>query len=171
MWPKFGQKPRKNDGYNHQQSCGPGRPKNLATTAEGPQKECGSPSTYARERLPKDFAKHQPKHYFDLQLMPDFFKKHMVEPTNKRAASEGAGTRTYKDWAPFDVSEIYKICGMLCLSAMSPKPQFKYWFFTSGESKLWQQLLCKSPQKEVDGRKDCQCQTAMEALLPIHVYV
>ena len=42
----------------------------------------------------------------------------MVEPTNKQAGSEGADTRTYKDWAPFNVSEIYKMCGMLCLNAI-----------------------------------------------------
>ena len=61
----------------------------------------------------------------------------MVEPTNKWAASEGAGTRTYKDWAPFDVSEIYKMFEMLCLNPMSPKPQFEYWFFPSGDSKIF----------------------------------
>ena len=76
----------------------------------------------------------------------------MVEPTNKRAASEGAGTRTYKDWAPIDVSEIYKMCGMLCLNAVSPKPQFKYWFFTSCKSKMFgNDFFAKAFEKKLTG--------------------
>ena len=76
----------------------------------------------------------------------------MVEPTNKPAASEGAGTRTYKDWAPFDVSELCKMCGMLCLNSMSPKPQFKYWFFTSGESKIFgNNFFAKALEKKLMG--------------------
>ena len=68
-------------------------------------------------------------------------------------ASEGAGTRTYKDWAPFDVCEmIYKMFGMLCLNAMSPKLQFKYWFFTSGESKIFgNDFFAKALEKKVMG--------------------
>mgnify|MGYP006193039927 CR=1 FL=1 len=57
-WPEFHCKPRQNDGCNQQQCHGPSHPKNLATTAEGPPNEHGGPSTYARERLPKDFVKH-----------------------------------------------------------------------------------------------------------------
>ena len=44
MRPKFICKPRKNDGYNHQQSHGSGHPKNLATTAEGSPNKYGGPS-------------------------------------------------------------------------------------------------------------------------------
>lgn len=126
--PDFDRKPRKSEQ---------GRPKGSASKADGPPSEHGRPSDFAQENLPKNFSWHRPKHYFDLFLTPKFVETFMVRTTNERAAAEGAGSRTYKDFVGFDTDEMYKMFGLLFANAVSPKPQFPFWFKSTNESRIF----------------------------------
>ena len=97
----------------------------------------GGPSDYARMYLPKDFTMHRSKHYFDLFLSPEFLRKNMVDTTNFRAAAEGAGYRSHKNFVPFTLDEMYKWFGLLLVNALSPKPQVKFWFLNTKDSKIF----------------------------------
>eukprot|EP00956_Cyclotella_meneghiniana_P005902 scaffold7734_cov39-Cyclotella_meneghiniana.AAC.1 len=98
--------------------------------------ERGGPSDHVKSNLPKDFFDHRPKDYFDLQITPDFVD-YIADSTNRRAVAEGAGTKTYKDWSPFDRKEIYKFFALLFANALSPKPQLVHWFLSSANSRLF----------------------------------
>ena len=67
----------------------------------------GDPSKVATSAI-SDLRYAWPKDFFDLQLRPKFVRECMVETTNKRAASEGAGPggTKYSDYTPFDVPEM-----------------------------------------------------------------
>jgi hypothetical protein len=87
--------------------------------------------------LPKSFAAHCPKDCFDLQLSPEFVEKNMVNTTNERATAEGAGSHAYKDWAPFDREDTYKMIVLLFVNGMSPKPQVTRWFKSTAKSRIF----------------------------------
>ena len=63
--------------------------------------------------------------------------EYIAEASNRRAVAEGAGSKTYADWVPFDQKEIYKFFGLLFANALSPKPQIIFWFLSSTNSKLF----------------------------------
>ena len=134
--PAFDRKPKKDEGNAKEGNAKRGRP-SKTTTPDGPPSERGGPSDFARSKLPKNFAEHRPKDYFDLFVSPEFVDANIAKPTNERAAAEGAGSRTYKDWAPFDRAEVYKMFAMLFANAVSPKPQFKFWFMDSSDSRIF----------------------------------
>ena len=97
----------------------------------------GGSSDYVRMYLPKDFTTHRSKHYFDLFLSPEFLRKNMVDTTNFRAAAEGAGYRSHKNFVPFTLDEMYKWFGLLLVNALLPKPQVKFWFLNTKDSKIF----------------------------------
>ena len=68
-----------------------------------PLSEKGGPSETAHELI-GDLRYARPKDFFDTQITPEFVSKVMVNCTNTRAASKGAGTggTTYQNWKPFD---------------------------------------------------------------------
>ena len=51
----------------------------------------------------------------------------MVRTKNDRATAEGAGLQTYRNFVGFSTKEMYKMFGLLCANAVSPKPQFPFW--------------------------------------------
>ena len=91
----------------------------------GPSKVTTSAVGDLRHAWPKDF--------FDLQLRPKFVRECMVETTNTRAASEGAGPggTKYSDYTSFDVPEMYKFIGLFLANGLSPKPSMDLWFLGS----------------------------------------
>ena len=91
--PEFDAKPRKSSTTNAT-SRPHGRPSVSSNIPSGPPKKKGGPSNYARERLPKKFSQHHQKDYFDLQITPQFVDKFIIDTTNRRAAAEGAGSKT-----------------------------------------------------------------------------
>ena len=82
------------------------------------------------EKLIGDLRYARPKDFFDTQITPKFVSKVMVNCTNARAASEGAGAggTTYQNWHPFDTLEVYKMIGLLFANGLSPKPAMEQWF-------------------------------------------
>ena len=80
--------------------------------------------------LPDSIRDCQPKHFFDTQISPEFVKRCMVNTTNARAAAEGAGFggSVYKDFEPFDLSEKYRMMGLLFVNGLSPRPRINMWF-------------------------------------------
>jgi hypothetical protein len=129
--PEFCPKPKKASNSNR-----PGRPSRTDTTTQTAN-ETGGPSDHVKSKLPKDFSSHRPKHYFDLQITPEFIRSNIVNTTNFRAAAEGAAGSTYQDFVPFDVDEVYKFLGLLFCNGVSPKPQFVYWFLGRRQSKVF----------------------------------
>ena len=141
--PEFEWKPCKDD--SHCSSRKATNPQN------NPLSEKGSPSNYVRSKLPSNFESHRLKDYFDKIITPDFVGS-WVGMTNQRAAAEGAGTRTYKDWAPFENKEFYKMLGLLFANAVSPKPQFKFWFRNGSDSKIFgNDFFANSLDKKLTG--------------------
>ena len=100
-----------------------------------PVREDGHPSPACRELLPP-LAEARPKDFFDTQMTPEFIKW-VVDATNLRAYSSGAGSGEYKDYLPFDVDEIYKMFGVLFANGLAPKPQFEWWFKNLNEQPLF----------------------------------
>lgn len=92
----------------------------------------GTASGYAKEKLPLYFEQMRPKHFFDLMITPEFLEKNMVATTNFRAAVEGA-----PNFRPFDLKEMYRWIGLLFINAVSPKPQFVYWFLSTSKSRIF----------------------------------
>lgn len=85
--------------------------------------------------------------------MPEFVDS-WVGMTNQHAAAEGAGTHSYKDVAPFDATEFYKMLGLLFANAVSPKPQFKFLFKNSSQSKIFgNDFFVSSLDKKLTGGK------------------
>ncbi len=125
--PEFAHKPR---DEAHRRS---GRPQE---STSGPPNEKGHPSTYVRSKLLRNFCHNRPKDYFDTQITPEFVES-FTTMTNQRAAPEGAGSRTYRDWAPFDSREVYKMLGLVFANAVSPKPQLMFWFLNSTTSRIF----------------------------------
>ena len=99
--------------------------------------ERGGPSDYVDSKLPADFKNHRPIDYFHLFISKDFIKNQILQTTNRRAAAEGAGSEIYKDFVPFDLSEIYKFMALLYVNAVSPKPKIRLWFAGSEQSKIF----------------------------------
>ena len=103
-----------------------------------PISEKGGPSKAAHEVI-KDLQYARPKDFFDTQITPEFVSKVMVNCTNARAASEGAGAggTTYQNWKPFDTNEMYKMIGLLFANGLSPKPTIEQWFLTTYDNRLF----------------------------------
>jgi hypothetical protein len=72
-------------------------------------------------------------------LSPSFVDGFITNTTNARAAAERAGSKTFKDWAPFDTKVVYKMMGLLFVNAnaVSPKPQLKFWFLRRKQSRIF----------------------------------
>ena len=137
--PAFGPKQRK--------SGKAGRPVVLRELSD-----VGGPSSYAMSQLNEDFASIRPKDLFSLQLTEDFFKNTLLKCTNARAAAEGAGSSQYKDFAPFDLEEIYKFTGILFANAVCPKPQLNMWFKSTRDHKIYGNEMFQSAlDKKVNG--------------------
>ena len=82
--------------------------------------KCGGPSGPAKENLPPNLLDHRTKDYFDLQITPKFVE-YITEASNRRAVAEGASSKTYADWVPFDQKEIYKFFCLLFANALFAK--------------------------------------------------
>ena len=97
-------------------------PDTTTPTPATPPNPKGGPSRVAYSAMGA-LRKARPKDFFDLQLRPKFVKEYMVDTTNKRAASEGAGPggTKYRDYAPFDVQEMYKFIGLFIVNALIPR--------------------------------------------------
>jgi len=100
--------------------------------------EEGGPSAEAKRLIP-DLRHARPKDFFDLQVTPEFVEKVMVNCTNQRAASEGAGAggTTYTDWKPFDCAEMYKMIGLLFVNSLYSKPSLDLWFLITSDNRLF----------------------------------
>ena len=66
-------------------------------------------------------------------MTPEFLKW-VIDATNLRAYSSGAGSGEYKDFLPFNLDEIY---GILFANGLTPKPQFEWWFKNLNEQPLF----------------------------------
>ena len=120
------------------QDAPPPPPDTTTPTPVTPPNPKGGPSRAAYSAI-SDLRKARPKDFFDLMLRPKFVKECMVDTTNKRAASEGAGPggTTYADYAPFDVQEMYKFIGLFVVNGLSPKPSMDLWFLGTNQHLIW----------------------------------
>lgn len=114
----------------------------------------GGPSPEAYAAIP-NLRTARPKDFFDTQITPEFVEKYFVACTNARVASEGAGVggTVYKDWAPFDVEEMYKMMGVMFANGLSPKPSMDLWFVGTNDNKLYGNDFISSAMDKHVGRK------------------
>ncbi len=84
----------------------------------------------ACDLLPDNICDCHLKHSFDTQVLLEFVQKSIVNTTNAQAAAEDAGHRetVYRDYKLFDLTEVYKMIGLLFVNGPSPQPLFKMWF-------------------------------------------
>ena len=136
--PTFARKPSRTKTNVPPPSATASAPSTTGTTPPELPSDCGGPSKLAKEKI-RDLKTARPIDFFNLQISRKFVKACMVETTNKRAASEGAGPggTKYPDYVPFDVPEMYKHIGLLFANGLSPKPSIDLWFVKGVEHRLW----------------------------------
>jgi len=100
-----------------------------------PPRENGHPPDYCRSLLPP-ISRARPKDYFDTQLTATWIDW-CVTATNLRVYSSRAGSGEYQDFMLFDLTEMYKMIGVLFANGLTPKPQFDFWFCTQEEEPLF----------------------------------
>jgi hypothetical protein len=83
----------------------------------------GSPSPKCCHLIP-NLRVARPKNFFDTQLTPNYMGW-LVQPTNRRAVADGAGSGTYADFIPFYLPKLYKFLGLLFANGLTPEPQFE----------------------------------------------
>jgi hypothetical protein len=69
---------------------------------------------------------------------------------NQWTAAGGVGSKAYKDWAPFDCKEIYRMFAILFVNAVSPKAQLAFWFLRSHTLGFF--AMTALPKKLLGGR-------------------
>ena len=54
------------------------------------------------------------------------FRDGAVQTTNMRAAMQGAGTRIYPGFVPFDTAEVDAVLGLILANGLHPWPQLQW---------------------------------------------
>jgi hypothetical protein len=126
-------------------------PEFASKTENLPVSDKGHHSPAERKLLPKEvrIRKCLPKDFVDTHISPEFVKRCIVDITNARAAAEGAGFAgtVYKDFEPFDLAEVYKMIGLLCVNGVLPCPRINMWF--EGHNIFGNNLITRAMHKQL----------------------
>jgi hypothetical protein len=102
----------------------------VSKNPDHPTSEKGHISEAARKLLPDEIPNCHPKDFFNTQITLKFVQSCIVNTTNARASSEGAGFgwTVYTDYKSFDLEEVNKMIGLLFLNGLAPRPMCMMWF-------------------------------------------
>jgi hypothetical protein len=127
------------------------RPKFVSKNPDHPTSKKGHISEAARKLLPDEIRNCRPKDFFDTQITPKFVQSCIVNTTNARASSEGAGFggTVYTDYKNFDLEEVNKMIGLLFLNGLAPRPMFTMWF--EHHNIFGNEFIAKAMNKQMEG--------------------